>query len=117
MECANPACKLPALDLSSGLLRLIQLEVPPEERVVRSDEGFPVCSVPSRYFWLCPGCSSFLRIKRWTHEGVIFEHRINGAMSKIDERLLPLCSTPLARSPYLDEKEGMNVEGTQLVVV
>src|SRR5689334_20895146 len=73
MQCANPHCRMPALDLSAGVLRLVELDVPPEERVLRSDGGFPVCSVPSRYFWLCPRCSSYLRVGRWTFDGVILE--------------------------------------------
>ena len=75
MQCANPDCRLPALDLSTGVLCLIELDVPPEERVIRSDGGFPVCSVPSRYFWLCPRCSLYIRVRRWTSDGVIFEDR------------------------------------------
>ena len=74
MKCANPECNAPA-DLSAGVLRLIELDVPPEQRLIRSDGGFPICSVPSRYFWLCPTCASHMKIKRWTHDGITFELR------------------------------------------
>jgi hypothetical protein len=51
----------------------MEMEVPPEERVVRGDCGFPVCAVTSRYFWLCAECSRALIIKRWTPAGLILE--------------------------------------------
>jgi hypothetical protein len=87
MQCANPECRNPAFDLSTGVLRLIELAVPPADRVVRSDGGFPVCSVPSRYFWLCPKCSSFLRIRQWTHDGLIFEQRLPGGATGANDFL------------------------------
>lgn len=74
MQCANPDCREPAADLSTGVLRLVELDVTPEERVIRSDGGFPVCSVPSRYFWLCPKCASYLQLRRWTPHGIILEN-------------------------------------------
>jgi hypothetical protein len=60
VQCANPNCKAPAVDLSAGVLRLIELDVPPAKRVIRSDGGFPVCSVPSRYFWQDLTCDLML---------------------------------------------------------
>lgn len=89
MQCANPDCRVPAVDLSAGILRLIELDVAPEERVIRSDGGFPVCSVPSRYFWLCPKCSAYLRLRRWTASGIIFESRTNEGTIESKERLHP----------------------------
>jgi hypothetical protein len=75
MRCANPDCNQSALDLLTGTLRLIELDVPPDERVVRSDWGFPICAVPSKYFWLCGECSRLLKMKRWTRDGLILESR------------------------------------------
>ena len=75
MRCANPDCHHKAQDLCDGTLRLIELEVPPGERLLRVDGGFPVCSVPSKYFWLCADCSRILRITRWTMEGLILEYK------------------------------------------
>jgi hypothetical protein len=89
MNCANPDCQTPSVDLSTGVLRLLELEVPPEERVVRSDGGFPVCSVPTRYFWLCPACSSYLKVRRWTLDGVILERRTMATMSDRKDESLP----------------------------
>src|SRR6516165_1967085 len=73
MQCANPDCNQIAQNLLTGTLRLFELDVPPEERVIRSDWGFPICLVPSKYFWLCGACRGFLRMKRWTPEGLILE--------------------------------------------
>lgn len=90
MRCANPDCQAPAVELSGGALRLLELDVPPEERVVRSDGGFPVCAVPSRYFWLCPSCSSYLTMRRWTLDGVILESRTIAKTSGGNDRSIPL---------------------------
>lgn len=73
MQCANPSCCKEALDLQNGTLSLLEMEVPPSERLIRGDCGFPVCAAPSRYFWLCAECSRTLRIRRWTSTGVILE--------------------------------------------
>lgn len=72
MQCANPKCRQDAEDLRRGSLRLIELELPPDERVVGQDTGFPVCAAPSKYFWLCERCSRVLSV-RWTTRGVIVE--------------------------------------------
>lgn len=75
MQCANPQCRQDARDLQSGTLRLLEMEVTPEERVKGSDFGFPVCTVVTRYFWLCDACSRILRLVRWTSSGLILEAR------------------------------------------
>jgi hypothetical protein len=75
MHCANPACRLKSEDLHDGVLRLIELDVAPEDRILGAEGGFPICSVPTRYFWLCEECSRVLTIKRWTSTGLIFEPR------------------------------------------
>lgn len=75
MWCANPACGLRSQDLHDGTLRLVELDVEPEDRILGADGGFPICNVPTRYFWLCANCSRVLTIKRWTSTGLIFESR------------------------------------------
>ena len=92
MRCANPECGRVADDLTSGALRLIELDVPPEQRVTRSEGGFPVCAVRSRYFWLCEQCCEVLRIRCWTGNELIFEHRMNEsairkAVQEIDQTM------------------------------
>ena len=54
-------------------MRLLELAIPPEERVVRPKSGFPIVAVPSRYFWLCSQCSRIWKIKRWKPEGLLLE--------------------------------------------
>ena len=83
MQCANPKCDQNLYDLLDGKLRLVELDVPPEERVLRSDGGFPICIVPSRYFWLCANCSKVLTIKKWTVSGLIFETIDRGSSREI----------------------------------
>lgn len=78
MHCVNPECRRDAQDLHAGTLRLLELAIPPEERIVRADSGFPVVVVPSRYFWLCAECSRRWRMKRWTREGLLLEPNLPG---------------------------------------
>lgn len=73
MQCVNPACGQDAENLHTGTLRMLELAIPPEERVVWSDSGFPVVVVPSRYFWLCSRCSRMWRMRRWTPAGLLLE--------------------------------------------
>lgn len=101
MRCANADCNQPAHDLTKGALRLLELEVPPEQRVLRSDSGFPVCAVPSRYFWLCEHCSKFLNIRRWTKDGLILEFKVkaHSDLGEVKEKKLPVPS--INRTPLL----------------
>lgn len=77
MKCVNPKCRQDAQDLHTGTLRLLELAIPPEERIVRGDSGFPVIVVPSRYFWLCPQCSRTWKMKRWTPAGLVLEPNLD----------------------------------------
>lgn len=71
MRCANPECGRTADDIRYGILRRLELDVRPDERTTGSDTGFPVCSVQSRYFWLCEECSKTLSIRKWTADGIV----------------------------------------------
>lgn len=83
MQCVNPQCGRNAHNLHTGTLRLLELAIPPEERIVRADSGFPIVVVPSRYFWLCAQCSRIWRMKRWTPEGLLLEpNRLDGAQKQ-----------------------------------
>lgn len=79
MQCVNPNCRQDAHDLHTGTLRLLELAIPPEERIVRGDSGFPVIAVPSRYFWLCSQCSRAWKMKRWTPAGLVLEPNLDGS--------------------------------------
>jgi hypothetical protein len=82
MHCANPECGRAAHDLTSGVLRLIELDVPPDQRITRSDSGFPICVARSRYFWLCEQCCEVLRIRSWIDSGLVFEYRSSSPSTK-----------------------------------
>jgi hypothetical protein len=107
MHCANPQCHQITQTLREGTLRMVELEVPPDERTVYGDAGFPVCSVPSKYFWLCADCSKVMTIRRWTLVGLILEpfqaDTGDGSQLKIMSRM-PRESTPMRQA--LNERFG-----------
>ena len=72
MTCANPDCPRTDHDLFQGTLWSLEREASSDERTMGSDGGFPTCSVPTRFFWLCGHCSKRLVIRRWTAEGLVF---------------------------------------------
>lgn len=77
MKCANPDCDQYSDDLREGRVCLVEKMVAPEERITGSEGGFPVCVVPSRYFWLCGNCSSGYFIRGWLEQELILEPRIS----------------------------------------
>lgn len=91
MQCANPKCRVDAHHLENGTLRLLEMEVPPEKRTVGADSGFPVCVVPTRYFWLCAECSRFLKMRRWTSAGLVLEsiQRAVGQEARVQNVKMP----------------------------
>jgi hypothetical protein len=62
-----------AEDLLEGVLTLIEFETPPEDRLLYAGGGFPVCSAPSRYFWLCASCSKNVAIRKWNSAGLVMQ--------------------------------------------
>lgn len=84
MQCAN--CKMIAEDLLEGVLTLIEFETPPEDRLLCAGGGFPVCSAPSRYFWLCASCSRRFAIRKWNAAGLVL-HPIE-CVAPLQRRLL-----------------------------
>ena len=76
MECANPRCDANDRLVEGGTLKLLEMEMPPERRLIRGECGFPVCQAPSRFFWLCERCSCWLRIARWTAQGLVLVRRM-----------------------------------------
>ena len=87
MHCSNPDCRNEAQDLSRGTLRLLEMEVPPEERVTRSDYGFPVVAAPAKHFWLCAACARLFRLMRWTSAGLVLEPFRPGADKVAPQRV------------------------------
>lgn len=76
MRCANPKCNAVMLETVGGTMRLLELELPPEARTERSEWGFPILCVPTRYFWLCAECSRLYQIHQWTPEGLLLQPRM-----------------------------------------
>ena len=110
MQCVNPQCRQDAQDLHAGTLRLFELAIPPEKRIVRADSGFPVVVVPSRYFWLCSKCSRIWKMKRWTPAGLVLESHLssdrNGAglePKSLTIKIGPARQAPRSRVPALSD--------------
>jgi hypothetical protein len=76
MRCANPKCNAAMMDTVGGTMTMLELELPPEARIERSEWGFPVLCVPAKYFWLCEECSRLYLIRRWTKAGLFLEPRL-----------------------------------------
>ncbi len=79
-------------------MKLLELDLPPEARVERSEWGFPVLSAPSRYFWLCEDCSRLYRIRVWTRDGVRLEPAFALAGSQEAPGKPPATHMPSVRS-------------------
>jgi len=78
MHCANAECSRGLLDLPGGSVWLMQLEVPPDQSAPSDDPGFSMCTLPTKYFWLCADCSLRFVISRWTPSGLVLVRRQPG---------------------------------------
>lgn len=101
MECANPECRRDAHDLHNGTLRLLEMAVSPEERLEGNDYGFPVCIVPSKFFWLCAECSRILRMKGWSATGLILEPFLSQQKKQLREAI-DLATENDESCPFMD---------------
>lgn len=97
MRCANPNCHAMADELLKGTLRLVEFETTPDDRVLYSTGGFPVCAARTKYFWLCEVCSRRFTISKWNSRGVILD-QLPGSDS-------PIIST-MERKPVSQERSG-----------
>lgn len=104
MKCANPQCATSPRALTGGTLWCLEMEASPEERTLRSDGGFPTCSVPTRFFWLCRRCSEQLVIKRWTAGGLVFGAIPAAPMA--GRRLGPFSEEPRTHESASDVPKG-----------
>jgi hypothetical protein len=71
MQCANSKCCCDLFDQPGGSLWLMELEVSCDELLDGDENGFPVCTLPTKYFWLCVDCSQKFVVRRWTRSGVV----------------------------------------------
>lgn len=76
MRCANPKCNAAMMEAAGGTMTMLELELPPEARIERSEWGFPILCVPAKYFWLCEECSRLYLIRRWTTAGLLLHPRL-----------------------------------------
>ncbi len=75
MHCANPKCVRDAPCLRDGSLHLLELEAAANRLPEKDECGFPMRSLPQRYFWLCGECTKVFSIARWTALGVVLALR------------------------------------------
>ena len=84
MQCANPKCGRDAPYLRDGSLHLLELETSASRRLEGAEGGFPIHSLPQRYFWLCAECTEVFSITKWTPSGIILTAR-KKQISTIDQ--------------------------------
>ena len=78
MLCANPECCSASFDQPGGSLWLLELELDPAHKANGDDNGFPICTMPTKYFWLCIDCSQKYVLSRWLRSGVVLKPRKPG---------------------------------------
>ena len=75
MHCANPDCCCDTFDQPGGSLWLLELDVSRGQPIDSDDNGFPICSLPMKCFWLCVECSQRFVLSRWTPAGIVLARR------------------------------------------
>ncbi len=78
MHCANPECRSTLFDQPGGSLWLMELEVKYDPAKANEDNGFPMRTLPAKYFWLCVDCTEIYVLCRWTLSGVVLRPRYLG---------------------------------------
>jgi hypothetical protein len=77
MLCANPDCCCDTFDQPGGSLWLMELEESRDRSIESEDNGFPIRTLPLKYFWLCVECSQRFSLSQWTPEGIVLTPRRN----------------------------------------
>src|SRR5580765_1658371 len=75
MHCANPSCCCGTFDQPGGSIWLLELELSRVDPLESDDNGFPIRSIPIKYFWLCVECSQRFVVSRWTQAGIVLSPR------------------------------------------
>jgi hypothetical protein len=75
MQCANPNCGCDARYLRDGSLHLLELEASETRRLEGAEGGFPIHSLPQRYFWLCGECTKVFSVTKWIPSGIVLTPR------------------------------------------
>jgi hypothetical protein len=71
MQCSNPQCAKELRYLRDGRVELLELEPTSHYPEQTDGDGFPVKSLPSRFFWLCGDCAKTHVIARWRTTGPV----------------------------------------------
>jgi hypothetical protein len=71
MQCSNPQCAKELRYLRDGRVELLELEPTSHNPEQTDGDGFPVRSLPSRFFWLCGDCAKTHIIERWRTTGLV----------------------------------------------
>lgn len=95
MHCANPECCCDTFDQPGGSLWLMELEESRDQPIESEDNGFPICTMPMKYFWLCVKCSQKLVLSRWTPAGIVLAPRYNHIQYSVARR----AESPGSKSP------------------
>jgi hypothetical protein len=75
MQCSNPRCAKELHYLRGRRVELLELEATSHNPEETDGDGFPVKSLPSKFFWLCGDCAKTHIIARWTPTGPILMYR------------------------------------------
>lgn len=75
MQCINPACNRETSYLRDGSLYLLELETLAESLCESDKSGFPMRSLPQKFFWLCGDCAGVFKATQWTPSGVLLRRR------------------------------------------
>jgi hypothetical protein len=88
MQCINPACDRETSYLRNGSLYLLELETLADSLFESENSGFPMRSLPQKFFWLCADCASIFTATQWTSSGVRLRRRARGTRASKDSAQL-----------------------------
>ncbi|MGB8480940.1 MAG: hypothetical protein WCE63_19215 [Acidobacteriaceae bacterium] len=84
MRCINPACDRETSYLRDGSLYLLELETLADSLFESENSGFPMRSLPQKFFWLCADCAGVFTATQWTPAGVRLRLRASRTERSMD---------------------------------
>lgn len=106
MRCVNPACDRETSYLRDGSLYLLELETLAGSLSGLENSGFPMRSLPQRFFWLCADCAGIFTATQWTPAGVRLRLRARRTQPSNDNA--PLQEAKLAPRRYAPASSQSN---------
>ncbi len=88
MRCINPACDRETSYLRDGSLYLLELETLADSLFESENSGFPMRSLPQKFFWLCADCAGVFTATQWTPAGVRLRLRARRKQASMDSAQL-----------------------------